>query len=537
VKTILKSTVILFLFLSIGVAATAQDAGVSHFDGNTWWSHVKFLADDSLEGRDTGSEGLRKAQAYAVEQFKKAGLEPAGTDGFYQPVSFMQYELDEAQSSLALVTNGEAKPLSFADDAFFSTRATHQSVQLTAPLVFAGYGLKIPEKNLDELAGLDLKGKIVVYLAGSPADIPTALASHYQTAGERWKSLKAAGAIGVVAIMNPASMDIPWSRISLNRNHPAMDLAGAEFDETPGQQLGVVFNPAAAESLFAGSGHTFAEIAALGKDRNPLPHFGLAKSLKADAKVLSKKVESANLVGKLPGSDSALKNEFVVLSAHIDHIGIGAPINGDRIYNGAMDDGSGSALEMDIAASLKAHPEKLARSLIFLLVTAEEKGLLGSKYFAAHPTVPAKSIVADVNVDMFLPIVPLKILKILGIDESDLGANAAKIAQSMGIKPIADPEPLRNAFIRSDQYSFIKKGVPSVKIDVGFELGTPEQKIFKEWLTNRYHAPSDDVNQPVDLQAAATYEEFTRRLLISTANDSAKPQWKPDSFFRRYAAD
>jgi Zn-dependent M28 family amino/carboxypeptidase len=525
------------LFVALGAAAAAQQGGASHFDGNSWWSHVKYLADDSLEGRDTGSEGLRKAQAYAVEQFKKAGLEPAGADGFYQPVSFMQYELDEARSSLALVANGESKPLSFADEAFFSTRATHESLQLTAPLVFAGYGLKIPEKNLDELAGLDLKGKIVVYLAGSPSDIPTALASHYQTAGERWKSLKAAGAIGVVAVMNPASMDIPWSRISLNRNHPAMDLAGAEFNETPGQQLGVVFNPAAAETLFTGSGHTFAEIAALGKDRRPLPHFGLATSLKADATVLSKKVESANLVGKLPGSDPGLRNEFVVLSAHIDHLGIGAPINGDKIYNGAMDDGSGSALVLDIAANLKAHPEKLGRSVIFLLVTAEEKGLLGSKYFAAHPTVPAKSIVADINVDMFLPIVPLKILKIEGIEESDLGANAAKIAQTMGIKPIADPEPLRNAFIRSDQYSFIKKGVPAVKVDVGFELGTPEQKVFKEWLTNRYHAPSDDVNQPVDLEAAATYEEFTRRLLISTANDPKKPQWKPDSFFRRYAAD
>jgi Zn-dependent M28 family amino/carboxypeptidase len=524
------------LFVVVGVAA-AQQATVTHFDGNSWWSHVKFLADDSLEGRDTGSEGLRKAQAYAVEQFKKAGLEPAGSDGFYQPVSFMQFELDESKSSLALVTGGETKQLSFADDAFFSTRATHESVQVTAPLVFAGYGLKIPENNLDELAGLDVKGKIVVYLAGSPSDIPTALASHYQTAGERWKSLKAAGAIGVVTILNPASMDIPWTRISANRNHPAMDLTGAEFDETPGQQLGVVVNPASAESLFAGSGHTFTEIAALGKDRKPLPHFVLATSLKADARVSSQKVESANLVGKLPGSDPALKNEFVVLSAHIDHVGIGAPINGDKIYNGAMDDGSGSALVLDIAESLKEHPEKIRRSMIFLLVTAEEKGLLGSKYFATHPTVPAKSIVADVNVDMFLPIVPLKMLKILGMDESDLGANAAKIAQSMGIKPIADPEPLRNAFIRSDQYSFIKKGVPAVKIDVGFELGTPEQKVFKEWLTNRYHAPSDDVNQPVDLQAAASYEEFTRRLLISTANDAANPRWKSESFFRRYAAD
>src|SRR5258708_28730452 len=177
VKTPLKTILTIGLFVALGVA-TAQQAGVSHFDGNSWWSHVKYLADDSLEGRDTGSEGLRKAQAYAVEQFKKAGLEPAGSDGFYQPVSFMQYELDESKSSLALVANGETKPLSFADEAFFSTRATHESVQVTAPLVFAGYGLKIPEKNLDELAGMDLKGKIIVYLAGSPSDIPTALASH-----------------------------------------------------------------------------------------------------------------------------------------------------------------------------------------------------------------------------------------------------------------------------------------------------------------------------------------------------------------------
>jgi Zn-dependent M28 family amino/carboxypeptidase len=526
------------LFLAVAVASPAQQTPrASHFDGNSWWAHVKFLADDSLEGRDTGSEGLNKAQAYAVEQLQKAGLQPAGTNGFYQPVHFNQYEVDESKSSLALVANGQTKPLSFADDAFISSRATRTSATLFAPLVFIGYGLQIPEKNLDELAGLDLKGKIVVYLAGSPSDIPTALASHYQTAGERWKSLHAAGAIGTITIFNPASMDIPWSRISVNRNHPSMDLADPEFNETPGLQLGVSFNPASAEKLFDGSGHTLAEIAALGKDRKPLPHFALATSLKASAVILTKTIESSNIVAKLSGSDPALKNEFVVLSAHIDHVGIGAPINGDRIYNGAMDNGSGSALVMDIAASLKAHPEKLQRSILFLLVTAEEKGLLGSKYFAAHPTVTPKSIVADVNVDMFLPIVPLKILKIEGIEESDLGSRAAAIALSMGIKPIPDPEPLRNAFIRSDQYSFIKKGVPAVKADVGFELGTPEQKIFKDWLTNRYHAPSDDVNQPVDLQAAALYEEFTRRLLLDTANTAARPRWKTDSFFRRYAGD
>jgi Zn-dependent M28 family amino/carboxypeptidase len=529
---------ILFPFLALAAISLAhQTAPASHFNGDSWWALVKFLADDSLEGRNTGSEGLRKAQAYAVEQLQKAGLEPAGTNGFYQPVSFTQFQVDESKSSLALVRNGKLESLSFADDAFISSRATRATVHVGTNLVFVGYGLKIPEKNLDELAGLDLIGKVVVFLAGSPADIPTALGSHYQTPAERWKSLHAAGAIGMITIPNPASMDIPWSRISLNRNQPTMDLAAPEFLETPGLQLGVTFNPASAEKLFAGSAHTFAEIAALGKDRKPPPHFPLAVSLRASAFIQTASIESANLVAKLPGSDPALKGEFVVLSAHIDHLGIGAPINGDSIYNGAMDNGSGSALVMDIAASLKAQPEKIQRSILFLLVTAEEKGLLGSKYFAAHPTVPPKSIVADVNVDMFLPIVPLKILKIGGLEESDLGSRAASIAQSLGIKPIADPEPLRNTFIRSDQYSFIKKGIPAIKADVGFELGTPEQKIFKDWLTNRYHAPSDDVNQPVDLGAAALYEEFTRRLLVDTANTAARPQWKPDSFFRRYAAD
>ena len=530
------AAVLVLLVFPVLLLGQAQGSAASgNFDGNTWWAHVKFLADDSLEGRETGSEGLRKAQAYAVEQFQKAGLEPAGTKGFYQPVSFTQYQVDEPNSSLALMGGGKTTKLSFADDAFISSRYTRDSSQLAAPLVFIGYGLKVPENHLDELAGLDVQGKVVVYISGSPSDVPTALASHYQTISERWKALQSAGAIGIIAIQNPASMDIPWARIALNRNHPSMNLAGAEFNETEGLKIGIVFNPAAAEALFAGSGHTFAEIAALAKDRKPLPHFPLQVSLRSQAKILTKAIESANVVAKLPGSDPALKNEYVVLSAHIDHIGVGEPVNGDRIYNGAMDNGSGSALVLDMATNLKAHPQSLKRSVLFLLVTAEEKGLLGAKYFEAHPTVPQKSIVADINTDMFLPIVPLQVLRIQGLADSDLGEHAAAVAQSFGVKPVPDPEPLRNLFIRSDQYYFIRHGVPSVVMDVFYAPNSPEQKIFKDWLTNRYHAPSDDVNQPVDLQAAALYEDIVRRLLIDTANASTRPQWKADSFFRRYA--
>jgi len=240
-------------------------------------------------------------------------------------------------------------------------------------------------------------------------------------------------------------------------------------------------------------------------------------------------------VAKLPGSDPMLKNEYVVLSAHIDHVGIGAPVNGDRIYNGAMDNGSGSALLLDMAQSFQKDPAKLRRSVLFLLVTGEEKGLLGSKYFAAHPTVPMKSIVADINTDMYLPIVPLKVLTVHGLVESNLGDLTREAAQSVGAAVQSDPEPQHNVFIRSDQYNFIRHGVPSLMIDIGAYPGTPEMDVYHAWLKNRYHAPSDDVNQPIDLEAEAKYEEVIRRLLISVANDDRRPEWKANSFFKRYA--
>lgn len=521
-------------FLLVCSACPQQQAAQSHFDGKTWWDYVKVLADDKMEGRETGSAGLRRAEAYIVEQLKKDGLQPAGVNGFYQPVKFVSRQIVEKDSSLTLVRDGKTQPLTLGDDAIFSTRV-ELAPSVEAPLVFVGNGFAVPEMNYDDFAGLDLKGKVAVILAGAPAEIPGALASHYQSAAERSKTLQKAGAIGTITILNPASMDIPWSRISVNRTHPSMALVGEEFDETAGQKLAVAFNPAKAEQLFAGSGHSFQEILDIAKERKPLPHFPLAVSIKAKATVEHKNLESANVIAALPGTDPALKNEYVVLSAHIDHLGIGEPINGDRIYNGAMDNAAGSALLLDVAASLRKSPEQLKRSLLFVFVTGEEKGLLGSKYFTAHPTVKTDSMVADINVDMFLPIVPLKVLTILGFNESDLGEEAGQVAESLGVKPQVDPEPQRNAFIRSDQYNFIRHGIPGLAMQVSSEKGSPEQKIFKDWLTQRYHAPSDDLNQPVDTSAAAKYEEIVRALMVRVADDTQRPQWKQNSFFRRYA--
>jgi Zn-dependent M28 family amino/carboxypeptidase len=516
------------------LAAFAQQAAKNDFDGKTWWDYVKVLSDDNMEGRETGSAGLKRAEAYVVEELKANGVEPAGSDGYYQPVKFEVRQIVEKDSSIALIRDGKSEPLSLGEDAFFNTRI-NLAPEIEAPLVFIGYGLTIPEKDYDDLAGLDLKGKVVVIFGGSSAEMPGALASHYQSAGERWKSLRKAGVVGVVSLPNPASMDIPWSRMSLNRAHPSMELADASLNETEGEKLSMIVNPASAEKLFAGSGHTFAEIAELGKDRKPLPRFPLPGSIKAVTKVEKSEVESANVIGKLPGSDPTLKNEYVVLSAHIDHLGIGEPINGDKIYNGAMDNGSGSALLLDVARSLKADPAAHKRSILFVFVCGEEKGLLGSKYFAAHSTVPAKSIVADINTDMFLPLIPLKVLTVYGLQESDLGDIVREVAEAQGVKIQPDPEPLRNSFIRSDQYSFIRHGIPALAMKVGYEQGSPDAKVYKDWLTQRYHAPSDDTNQPVDLQSAAAFEQIVRGLTIAVANRTERPQWKSDSFFRRFA--
>jgi len=527
-----KTVVLILLSLSVAVLArSAANSGQFEFDGKTWWNYVKVLADDNMEGRQTGSEGLKRAEAYIVEQIKADGLQPAGSNSYYQPIKFIESTLDEAHSNLELIRNGQAELLVLGDDAVLGTR--NDGGEVNAPLVFIGYGLRIPEKNYDDLANLDLKGKVVVIFNGSPSELPTELASHYQSTGERWKALKAAGAVGVIGIPNPAAMDIPWERIKTSRLQPAMRLA--DLNETEGEKLAVYFNPASAQKLFEGSGHSFAEIAALGKDRKPLPQFPLAVSVRATTKLDHRDLQSSNVVAKLPGSDPKLKNEYVVVSAHIDHLGIGEPVNGDRIYNGAMDNGSGSALLLDLARSFKEHPENLRRSVLFLWVTAEEKGLLGSRYFALHPTAPGNSLVADLNTDMFLPIVPLKLLTVYGLNESDLGDVAWEAAEHWGVKVQSDPEPLRNIFIRSDQYSFIRVGVPSIAMKVGFEPGTQEAAINKKWLTEHYHAPSDDLNQPVDLEAAAKFEDICRTIVIEVGNSPQRPEWKAGSFFKRFA--
>jgi Zn-dependent M28 family amino/carboxypeptidase len=341
--------------------------------------------------------------------------------------------------------------------------------------------------------------------------------------------------VGTIALQNPHHMDLPWQRIALSSRQASMSLADSALDEQHGLKFTAAVNPEQAGKWFAGSGHSFDELIALVEAGKPLPRFPINASIHAKMTVERSEVESQNVIGMLPGADPALKDEYVVLSAHLDHLGIGEPINGDRIYNGAMDNASGVASLMDIAQSLHESHARLRRSLLFVAVTGEEKGLLGSKYFAAHPTVKPAGMVADLNMDMFLPLFPLRTVTVYGLNESDLGDQIRAVAKAQGIGIQDDQEPERNIFIRSDQYSFIRRGIPALALKFGYEKGSPEEKIAKTWLKERYHAPSDDLNQPVDLEAAARFDGLVLAFAEAVADRTARPHWNQTSFFRRFA--
>lgn len=520
-------------------AVTCVGATAVHADEKTstrWFTHVEALANDDMAGRNTGSPGHKLAADYVAAQFQKAGLEPAGVGGYLQPVKFKTRKIIEARSSLALVTDGKTEQLTLGKHANISLRADPVPT-VDAPLVFVGYGLNIPERQIDDFRGMGLKGAIVVFIAATPQSLPGPLQAHFGSAAERWKMYKAAGAIGTASIANPKNVEVPWARSTLARLQPAMSLADPSFDEASGQQISIVINPAHADKVLAGSGHTFAELIALVNDGKPLPSFALPARLKATIAVERAALESDNVVGVLRGSDPKRRDEYVVLSGHLDHLGVGGAVNGDTIYNGAMDNASGIAAMIEIANSLHDTGAKPARSITFVAITGEEKGLLGSNYFASQPTVPKSGIVANINTDMFLPLFPMKSLMVLGLDESNLGQDIRETAKAMGVSVHADPMPQRNAFVRSDQYSFIKHGVPALAMQVGYEPGTPEAEIAAKWLTERYHAPSDDLQQPIDLSAAGKYVELVRDLAVRIANRSDRPTWNESSFFKRFAKE
>ena len=528
----------LILSLLAGLALAAPLASQASPDpsprAGAWWGDIKVLADDKMEGRLTGSPGYERAAAYVEQRFRAEGLTPAGDQGGYrQTVDFIAQTVDQAASHAALTRGGAPLLLHPGEDLLFGAGGGPAPARIAAPLVFIGYGLHLPEQGHDDFRGVDLRGKIAVVISGGPADIAGPVKATARA--ERAHLLAKLGAVGLIALTTPKQVEIPWARQRLLAAQPGMYLADTALRDTPDGFLDARVDPAMAEGLFDGSGHSFAEVSALADASGAVPTFALARGMEAQVVATRAPVSSPNLVAKLEGGDPKLKAEYVAVSAHLDHLGIGAPINGDRIYNGAMDDASGVATVLDIAHELETAPHRPRRSVLFLIFTGEEKGLLGSDYFAHRPTVPKGSVVADLNFDMPLPLWPLKLVLAQGADDSTLGADARAAAADMSLSLTPDALPDRNSFIRTDQFSFVRQGTPSLAFKFGFVKGTPQFDIEHQWRATRYHAPSDDVNQPGVLpNEAVKLDTFVANIARRAADAPERPQWLPTSLFRLY---
>ncbi len=477
-----------------------------------------------------GTPGYDKAAAYVAGKFKDYGLKPLAGNSYLQPIQFTLQRVLADRSSVALVgADGTVQPLVLGEDLRLTAGAP-QPAAIEAPLVFIGYGLHLPQVGHDDFAGQDLKGKILVMIdRGGPAEMSDAMKAGSRSVNTN-RMVEQVGALGVVTLQAPRTMDVPWARQRLLAGNPGM----YPTDTSPsarGQRFNAAANPAQQEKLFARSGHTWAEVMALADASKPIKGFALNQSLRASVTTETSTLASPNIVGVLPGSDPVLSKEYVVVSAHLDHLGVGAPINGDAIYNGAMDDASGVATVLEIARDLGAARRKPKRSVLFVAFTGEERGLLGSRVFAEKPGVARSAIVADLNMDMALPLWPFTSLYMPGEAESTLGREARTVAAARGIAVVPDPFPDRNVFTRTDQFSFVRAGVPGVALKFGFLPGTPQAQIERDWRANRYHSPSDDLKQPVDLAAADSFNGFVQALAIHLANAPGRPAWNKDSIF------
>ncbi|MCW2351263.1 M28 family metallopeptidase [Sphingobium sp. B12D2B] len=499
---------------------------------NAWWDHVEELASDANEGRGAGTPGYDRAADYVVEAFRKLGARAAGTDSYFQRVDLVEQRFDQPASTAVLKRASGDVVLATPQDLFFRGN-TPMPASIDAPLVFAGYGLSIAEAGHDDFAGIDVKGKVVVVLSGGPADISGALKSDARSA--RAKLLAERGALGMIALTTPKQVEIRWERQVGNASLSSMYLADPALRDVSAPFMMATLSPEKAGLLFEGTGQSFEALSALSDASAPLPVFDLPGRFAATIEATQKPLSSNNIIAVLPGSDPALASEYVVLSAHLDGYGIGTPVNGDAIYNGAFDNAVGVASMIEAARALAAAPQKTRRSILFAIVTAEEKGLLGSRYFASRPTVPAGSIVANINLDMPLPIFPLTSITPIGYEESTLGAHAQAVSEAMGLPIVPDPKPDRNVFIRSDQYSFIKQGIPALFPKYGFKLGTPEEAVEAAWRANIYHSPQDDLLQPVMKAEGVKLTDYVIALTQRVADAPEHPRWLDSSYFKRFA--
>jgi hypothetical protein len=501
-------------------------------------AHMAFLADDLLEGRGTGKRGHEIAARYVGAQFEALGLKPSGQDGtYYQRVPLRQVTVEPDKCAITVTENGSTTQLKWGDDFITTGSPLSPEASVEAPVVFVGFGVRTPDGKYDDYSSVDVKGKIVAFLFGAPPSLPSELQAHLSSTREKVRTAREHGAVGVLFLWTAKDdKSLPWPRVVIGAGFPAMRWLGPNGipnDTLPEIKAGAAISQSAAEKLFQHAPKSWADVQRDAEAGKP-GSFPLPVTMRMMEVSRHEAITSPNVIAVLPGSDPKLSQGYIVYTAHADHLGIAQPINGDSIYNGAADDASGVAALLVIAKAFKSMPHPPARSIMFLAVTGGEKGLLGSDYFAHFPTVPIHSIVADINMDGASVFYTFKDIVALGGPDSTLDAVVEHDAALLGLKVSPDPEPDQNFFVRADQYSFVRQGVPSVFITEGEQARDPNfnaKKFNDDWTAKRYHSPSDDMNQPLDFDAAVEFMQLDFLVGYDIAQNPQRPSWKPGDFF------
>ncbi|MDQ3206455.1 MAG: M28 family metallopeptidase [Pseudomonadota bacterium] len=518
---------------SVTVEAPHTDASARRIQAD-----VAFLADDLLEGREAGTRGHELAALYVARRMQAIGLQPAGDDGGYmQQVPLLQATRVEEGSSLELIRDGRTTALAFGEEFLPALNFDAADARVEAPAVFVGQGVHAPELQHDDFAGVDVRGKIAVLFAGSPARFDNDRRAFHASSRQKLAALVERGAVGAVFIgTRDSESRSPWSRSQENWQRPGMRLRDADgrgIDTFPELRVVASTSAAAASALFAGSGRAPAALFALAEDGTP-GSFELPGTIRLRASTRLESAESRNVVGRLPGRDPVLDAEHVVFTAHLDHIGIGAPVGGDSIYNGALDNALGVAVMLEAARDLAWSDQSPKRSMLFVAVTAEEKGLLGAEWFVRSPTVARESLVANVNVDMPVLLTPTRDVVPIGLEHSTLQPQVEAAARAQGVALSPDPFPEQNVFVRSDQYAFIRAGIPAVYLKGGVQASADDddaREVLAGFMRDRYHQPSDDLSQSIQYADAARLAQLNARIGRAVGDGLQRPAWNAGDFF------
>lgn len=523
---------------SFGSAAAQYVESEQAVDAASFRAHVEFLGSDLLEGREAGTRGYDLAAAYVASQFESYGLEPAGDDGsFFQDVPLRSARLVTESSVLVIDRDGQRTELAFGESFVPNPDFARARSGVEAEAVFIGYGVSAPAFGHDDYAGTDVEGKIVVVLASAPETLPGNARSHFSSRAEKGKAAVAHGAVGALAIFTPElAQRFPWEALVRSRSGAQMGWIGA--DGAPHEafpELGVsgVINMEGAAALFANAPMNVEEAIEIASRGEPLA-FDLGVTLSARVETRHQDITSPNIVARLSGSDTERSNEFVAYTAHLDHIGIGPAGAADSINNGVFDNAAGVAALLEVARMFAESPQSPDRSILFIGTTAEEKGLLGADYFVHNPTVPIERIVANINMDGNIMAFPSKDFHALGSPHSSLGPLVAEVADEMGAEILPDPMPEQRFFVRSDQYPFVKQGVPALAIINAFESTDPAidgRQAVLEWLGSRYHRPSDDLGQPIHWDVGVAFTRLAYRTGLRIAEGGERPTWNEGDFF------